>query len=344
MSLASGNLLGSALWSHTLDDYVSALAWSPDAQRVAAGSLAGDAVLVDPVDGQAVADLPAHPMGVLQAAWSPDGARLATGGQDGVLTLHDRNGRTIATDAFDRWVSALAWKPDGSLLATGSGRHVRLVEPDGRVVLVSEPTTSTVTSLAWAVNKRRVAAGCYGGVGWYELEHGPRPTKHFEWKGSILTLAASPDGRWLTAGAQDQTVHIWRLWSADELSMQGYPTKVEHLAWHHTSKWLAVGNLGEITLWDCAGRGPSGRRPRQLDGHSRHISALGFQPRGDLLASGGADGLVLLWDSATKGTDPVAHIETDETVSALAWSPSGDRLIIAAAGGSLTCVAVGPDS
>jgi WD40 repeat protein len=121
------------------------------------------------------------------------------------------------------------------------------------------------------------------------------------------------------------------VWSAEELTMQGYPTKVEHLAWHHTSRWLAVGNLGEITLWDCASRGPSGRRPRQLEGHTRHISALEFQTQGDLLASGGADGLVLLWDSSSKGTEPVARIEVDEAVSALAWSPDGDRLLVATA-------------
>lgn len=329
--------LGAVDWNHGFDDYVSVLTWEPDGDRLAAASLDGTVRILDGRDGAVVAKLADHPMGVLAAAWAPDGRLVATGGHDGVARVTDATDGTTVEVGGDEWVACLAWRPDGTLLAIGSGRTLRLVAPDGTVVLTSEPTQSTITSLVWSVDGRRVGASCYGGVGWYEPDHGPAPVKHFAWKGSLLTLAVSPDGRWLTGGAQDQSVHIWRLWSADDLEMSGYPTKVEHLSWHHSSRYLAVGNLGEITVWDFSGRGPSGTRPRQLEGHDRHISALSYQHRGDLLASGGADGKLLIWDGTRRPDRPVDRIaDTGAPISTLAWSADDRRIATAHADGRVS--------
>lgn len=334
------DVLGTPLWSVGLSDYVSALAWSPDGRRVAAGSLAGESVLVDAATGAVAAQLPVHTLGVLAMAWTPDGARIATGGQDGLVRIHRADGTSASASDLGAWVAALAWRSDGTQLAAGAGRVLRVIGPDGEHLLEGKPATSTITDVAWAVNKRRVAAASYGGVGWYAVEHGPEPVKHFAWKGSILCLAPSPDGRWLTVGAQDNTVHIWRLWSADELEMNGYPTKVEHLAWHHASRWMAVGNLGEITLWDFAGRGPGGRRPQQIDAHTRSIAALAFQPRGALLASGSRDGTVAVWDTAPKVAVAASQRGYGDEVATLAWSPDGTRLAVALASGQIDCFPV----
>lgn len=331
---------GAVGWSHGFDDYISTLAWAPDGRSLVAASLSGEVRLLDGHDGSVSAKVAAHPLGVLDAAWSADGARLATGGADGILRIHRCDGGPAAEIQTGAWVEALAWRGDGSLLAAGSGREVRLLDRDGEVVITSEPARSTITSLAWSRDGRRVGAGCYGGVGWYEPEHGARPIKHFEWKGSVLTLAVSPDGRWLTAGAQDQSIHIWRLWSADDLEMSGYATKVEHLSWHHSSRYMAVGNMGEITVWDFSGRGPQGSRPRQTDAHDRHITALAFAHRSDLLASGGADGAVRLCDGTSRGLRAVDQVDLGGPVSRVAWSPDDTHLAVATADGRVTCHAL----
>ena len=323
-------------WRTAVDEYPSALAWSPTGSLLAIATLGGDALLADPDDPDAIVTLRSHPLGTLSIAWHPSGNLVATGGQDGHLRLHRPDGTAIADHDLGAWVASLDWQPNGALLAAGAGRVLHLVDPDGAVQLSSQPLPSTVTEVAWATTKRRVAAACYGGVWWFEAEHGPRPAKHFAWKGSVLTVRPSPDGRWLPVGAQDSTVHIWRLWSADELEMNGYPTKVEHLAWHHASRWMAVGNLGEITIWDFAGKGPGGRRPRQVEAHERSISALAYQPDGDLLASGGRDGAVALWDTAGKQIAEVGRCTpTGDEVAALAWAPTGDRLAVATADGTV---------
>jgi WD40 repeat protein len=331
------DVLGAPIWSAALGDFVSVLEWAPDGSRLAAGSLDGESVLIDPSSGDIASRLPDHEFGVLSCAWRPDGEQVAVGGHDGRVHVADVDGQVVASVDLGAWVAALAWRPDGSQLAAGAGRRLHVLDPMGTSLLESEEVASTITAVAWAVNKRRVAAACYGGVGWYEVEHGSEPAKRFDWKGSVLCLAPSPDGRWLTVGAQDNTVHIWRLWSAEELEMNGYPTKVEHLAWHHGSRWMAVGNLGEITIWDFGGKGPGGRRPQQIDAHRRSISALAYQPSGDLLVSGARDGELIIWDTSGKVATEMARRSHPEAIASISWSPDGGRLAVATADGRVDC-------
>ena len=103
--------------------------------------------------------------------------------------------------------------------------------------------------------------------------------------------------------------------------------KVEHVAWDHTGRFMAVGNVGEVTVWDYSGRGPQGTRPTQLDGHDRHVSALAFQHRGGLLASGGADGLVMVWDPP-KRSAPLHSVELSEGVASAAWGANDQFLLV----------------
>ena len=334
---ATADTVTAPLWSYRFDDYVSATSWAPDGSRLAAGSLAGPSVLLDATTGEVVASLSDHEMGVLAAGWSASGDHLAVGGQDGRLRLYSSGGAQVAALAFDEWVGALEWCPTGEQVAVAAGRTVAVVEPDGTIVETYPDQFSTVTSLAWSTDGSRLGVGCYGGVEWFEPGSGPLPTRRFEWKGSVLSLAMAPSGKWLVSGNQDNSVHLWRLWSGDDLQMSGYPAKVEHLAWDATSRWLAVGSLGELTIWDFSGKGPAGTRPKQLDAHERHISAVAYQHAGTLLASGAADATVALWDP-TRSKTPVTRFEVTGGVSTIGWSPDDRAMAVGTAGGEVAVI------
>lgn len=77
----------------------------------------------------------------------------------------------------------------------------------------------------------------------------------------------------------------------------------------------------------------------ELKGHSSRVEEVAFSPDGKLLATGGNDNLVMLWDVKT-GEHVNVLAELPERVCAIAFSPdsrvlaSGDCLTFP---GSLTC-------
>lgn len=324
-------------WWVDLGDYTSALAVTSDGSLVAAGSLAGDAVLVDGESGVVVAKLAEHPMGVLCASWSPDESRLAIGGQDAIVRIYDRSGVEQGRVELSGWVNALAWQPvtvrSGlrSALAIGAGRTMTIVDDDGHVVSVGDAEASTVLDVAWSVDGSRAGAAAYGGIHWYD-HTGDRSGKQrrFTWKGSLLSLAVSPDGNWVCAGAQDSSIHLWRCWSGKDLSMSGYAAKVEHLAFRRDSRWMAAACLGEVTVWDFGGRGPSGRAPASGQAHDRHIEALAWGGSGSRLATGCAAGRVAVWAAPSRAGQklkPATVLEMEAGVSRLSWTPDDDIVL-----------------
>lgn len=358
---ASARTADGVVWRVQLDDYVEAVAVDPRGASVVAGSLAGEAVLVDAADGRVVRRLASHAGsgglgGVSAAAWSSSGDRFAVGGHDGAVHVYDRTGALLMSHQLDGWIAALEWSPTDPRLAAAAGRRLTLIaDPTvGAPSRTYEPVGSTITDLAWATNGRRVGVTAYGGVTWYDPDDtaSTAALRTYAWKGSLLSLEMSPTGRWACGGAQDASVHLWRLWSGDDLSMSGYPAKIEHLAFRPDGRWMAVACLGEVTVWDFGGKGPAGTAPASGEAHDRHIESLAWRPDGQVLATGGAGGMVALWQVprrqgvaltpfATVGLAGVVRDDDHAPVAAVRWAPgagpgSSPELIIARADGSVT--------
>jgi WD40 repeat protein len=138
-------------------------------------------------------------------------------------------------------------------------------------------------------------------------------------------LAWSPDGKYLATGDQDCSVHFWIVRLGEDLQMSGYPRKVRELAWDSASRFLATGGGAVPSVWDCSGKGPAGTTPRQFKGHDAAVNALAYQHAGPLLASGGEDGLLAVWQP-TKSKKPLAVSVQDSGLTCLAWSPDDKRL------------------
>jgi len=327
--------------------WVAELAWAPGGASLAAATDTGEVVALDVATGGSL-PVTDHAGGALCVAWAP-GSVLASGGRDGVIALDGVPARRAdggAGTAGRRgpgapWVERLSWRPDGRLLAAAVGRRVELWTPEGVCVEVSEPFPATVACLGWHPKGTLCAAGSYGGVRLLRAS-GARVAQRLDWTGSVLELAFSPDGRRLAHGNQDASVHFWDLRRSDELEMSGYATKVRELAWSPDGRWLATGGGEEVTLWDFhrAG-GPAGSRPLQLD-HDERVSALAFQPGGDVLAAGDRGGTVALW---RPGADdlPVGRAALGEPVATLAWSPHGRRLAAGGTGGAVVVLDVDVD-
>ncbi len=339
--MSNGNAPTRALdWQCNLGDPIAEVSWSADGTRVAAGCVSGTATLMASADGQSQNRIEAHQHGLFRCAFSPSAPLLATSGQDGLAKLWNPDDaspvRQLPVGAA--WVEQLAWDPTGNWLAVAGGRKLRLWNPATGVVHESADHRSTVSALAFARDGRRLASACYGGAEVWDVEAG-RHLEHLPWKTSLVSLAWSPEGRWMVAGTQELAVQIWELpfRPGDELAMSGYAAKVRELAWHYGSRFLATGGGTDIMVWDCSGRGPAGTSPRILQGHSAKVTVLSYQRAGHLLASGGAEGALHLWN-AGKSNSPLRRYGLPAAITAIAWSPDGSRF---AAGSRDGTVAVG---
>ena len=71
------------------DGTITALAFSPDARRIAVGSAAGEAHLYDVESGDRVASLAGHEGGIYTIAFNPNGQQVATAGFDGKVRIYE---------------------------------------------------------------------------------------------------------------------------------------------------------------------------------------------------------------------------------------------------------------
>lgn len=328
-------------WRFDAQDHVVGLGWAPDGARVAALTGGGGLFILDARDGRPLHALAeAHAGGALSLDWAAGG--LATGGQDGAIKLWDVEGGTAratlagAEGSRRTWVEQVRWSPDGALLATTAGRTLRIWNPAvGEQHLEYAGHPSTVAALCWRPDGKAVAVGFYGGAAFYRLGEAA-PYQRVDWKGSILSLAWSPNARYVAAGTQEATVNFWKLpyRPGEELDMSGYANKVRELAWDPASRFLATGGGEEVTVWDVSGKGPRGTTPGQLRGHGKKVTLLAWQPRGGLLASGDAGGNATLW-APGKGIAPQRESTLEGAISAAAWSPDERAVLLGSAGGGV---------
>ena len=106
--------------------------------------------------------------------------------------------------------------------------------------------------------------------------------------------------------------------------MWGFAAKVLELSWDKTGRWMATGGGSTGCLWDCSGKGPAGREPRQYDAHPNKLTQLAFQPDGELLASTDIDGVVVMWDPL-KHDKVTGGITLSSAASCLRWC-NGSKL------------------
>ena len=318
-------------WYVALGDYIIDLAWSPDASKIAAVTVEGSVFLIDDHGDSAHFTLIGqHAGGANSVSWRRDGAEFATAGHDGLVKVWDgSSGRELSSlEAGDSWVAKAVYSPRGNALATAAGRHLKLWDEQREAFYESSDHSSTIADLGWNPDGSAVAAAAYYGVTLHILGR-PRQPRKYEWKGSSLVLAWSPDSKYIATGEQDSTVHFWHMKSGKDAQMWGFPTKVLELSWDSKGRWLATGGGASVCLWDCSGRGPAGRKPRQYDAHESKLTQLSFQPDGTLLASTDADAFLLLWDPL-KSDKIVAGLLLSSPARCLRWSkqgslPSGKR-------------------
>ncbi len=270
-------------------DYASSVAFSPDGKTFASGDWDGTVALWAAADGKRIATLNAHADTVLCVAFSPNGRTLAAGDVDASVRLWDlKTGKNAATlTGHGRSVTSVAFSPDGKVLASASGGT-----DENRIR--TRPGEVKLWDVATGMN-----------------------TFAFTWpRNYVCSVAFSPDGGTLAAGGgkvfppggyQDEPLSV------------GSP-----MYYHRAQKaWYWQGPK-TIKLWDVV----TGSSIATLDGGQvGHAGCVAFSRDGKVLASGSADGTVILWNMATRqGVATLDDWAGGRSVYLLAFSPDGKTL------------------
>ena len=330
-------------WSADVDDYAIAGGWTRRGELLVVADVAGGVHAFDGKSGRSAwARHGVHDGGVLAMAIHPHGTAFATAGQDGRILVWDVAEGQVkqAIDVGTDWVENVAWSSDGQWLAASCSRQVCAYDADGGEAWRSDDHPSTVSAIAWS-STGELATACYGRVTFFDASTGHVRQK-LAWKGSLVSMALSPDGDVVACGSQDNSVHFWRRSTEQDSMMSGYPGKPSALAFDDAGTVLATGGGETVTVWSFQGGGPEGTRPGVLELHIEPVTTLAFARRALRLASGGRDGAVVVWSLRRDGEGgAVGAALVAGVVAELYWRPDGRALAALDAQGGVTVWRIG---
>jgi WD40 repeat protein len=341
----------------TLSDYVTAIAWSPIGNTVAAASGSGEVRLLKNFVSLSLCQPTDQSIDAL--AFSFDGKWLAAGGQDGTITLWQMDGdvpKIADTLECGSWVDRLVWHPTCHHLAFNQGKTVQIWDADQAKAVTCLIGIASPQDIRWSPDGKQLAIAIKSNIYLWNSQDWSAPRYQWELTSPASAIAWSPNGNHLACAIHDHSIGVLD-WSkvqhlrhepTDENDlpslMRGFPGKIRQLAWADLPPSadlppiLAAATRELVTMWM---QSPEGWDSWVLDLHNDTVLDVAFQPKTGWLASLSEDGWIILWQAALEAAQVLEGAEAG--FSCLAWHPTGQHLAAGGQQGELLVWSTGSD-
>lgn len=281
---------------------VTALAFAADGKELAAGGY-NEITVWNPADGKLVRRIKDVEQRVFSLAYSADGKLLAaaagTPGVSGEAALYDPAKGTLVRRLGSMSDVALgcAFSPDGKLLAVCSAdRSIRVYDvASGAEKLLIEDHADWVMTVAWSADGTKLVSGSRDKTSkLFDVKTGDSITTYPGHGETVLSAAFAPDGKSVLTGGADKRIHIWSPTDGKKINQIAAGGDVYRLL------------IADNEIWSCSSDKTAKRNKladyaviATLPGHADYVFSLALHSASKRLATGGFDGEVKIWDTAT---------------------------------------------
>ncbi len=155
----------------------------------------------------------------------------------------------------------------------------------------------------------------------WELSTGVSTRQFNDHEKDVLTVAFSQDNRQIISGSRDHTLKLWNTlgeckYTIKEQGHEGWVSCVRFAPGAEKPLIVSAGYDKIIKVWELS----TCKLLANLVGHKGYISTVTVSPDGSLCASGGKDGVAMLWD-LTQGVH-LYDLDTNDVINALVFSPN----------------------